>query len=247
MRTKLSCKRKIVIKKEYIIFLLCGIIIFLALFMFNKFNKKVTPNLLDVVITSINKFNETILTTYTVRNLYNEIATLDEVIKITQNSNEEIISVDFNLENVYKALSIITNYLKESIEDEDLRKNVLEYYDEWLSSDLKGIVLNLPMGIVSGNIFTTNLGPKIPVKINYVGYIASSVSLKIEDYGINNVLISIYIDCSITNELIIPNEKNKIKNDYSILVASRIIQGKVPTYYGGSIQTKSNILNIPIE
>ena len=102
------------------------------------------------------------------------------------------------------------------------------------------------MGAVSSNIYTTNLGPKIPVKINYVGYLASALRISLEDYGINNVLISIYIDCSITNELIIPSSKREVKNDYHILVASKIIQGKVPEYYGGMMETKSSILNIPI-
>lgn len=247
MKAKLVCKKRMVLKKQYILFFIVSIIIFLTFLMFNYFNSKITPKLINVASTSINRFNETILTNYTVKNLYNEIATLDEVIKIVQNSKEEIISVDFNLESVYKALSIITNYLKESVEDEETRKEALENYNEWLSADVDGIVLRLPLGVASDNIFTANLGSKIPVKISYVGYVGSSVRINLENYGINNVLVSVYIDCSITNEIIVPTLKDKIKHQYSILVASKIIQGTVPKYYGGSMEAKSNILNIPIE
>ncbi len=246
MRAKLNCRRKTVIKGNYVIGIILMLIIFLTIFGVYNFNTKITPNLINIARASVNEFNETIITDYTVKNLYNEIATLDEVIKITQNSREEIISVDFNLENVYKALSIITNYIKESVESESLRQKVFSYYNGWLSSDLKAIVLSLPMGAVSKNIFVTNLGPRLPVKINYIGYIGSSIRLKVEDYGINNALVSIYIDCSITNEFIIPVLNNKVTNQYSILVASKIIQGSIPKYYGGAIETKSNILNIPI-
>lgn len=247
MRAKLVCKKRTILKRQYFILGIILIILFLFFSILNYFNNKVTPKLLSIASTGINRFNETILTNYTVKNLYNEIATLDNVIKITQNSKEEIISVDFNLESVYKALSIITNYLKENVENEKTRKKALENYNEWLSSLVDGIVLSLPIGIVNDSVFTANLGPKVPVKISYVGYVGSSIRIKLEDYGINNVLVSVYIDCSITNEIIIPTLKDKINHQYSILVASKIIQGTVPKYYGGSIETKSNVLNIPIE
>ncbi len=246
MKTRLVCKEKKEFKIKNIVSIIIIGILLLTFWLFYNFNKNITPNLIDIAIISINRFNETILTNYTVKGLYQEVSTLKDVIKITQNKNDEIISVDFNLESVYKALSVITTYLQDCVNDISLRKEILNYYEEWLSNDLKSIVLKLPMGAVSSNIYTTNLGPKIPVKINYVGYLASALRISLEDYGINNVLISIYIDCSITNELIIPSSKREVKNDYHILVASKIIQGKVPEYYGGMMETKSSILNIPI-
>ena len=103
------------------------------------------------------------------------------------------------------------------------------------------------MGVASDGVFLANLGPKIPVKINYMGYLATSVRIKLEDYGINSVLVSLYIDCSITNEFIVPTIQKEINHSYSILLASKIIQGTVPEYYGGSWETKSNILNVPID
>ena len=246
MKTRLICKEQKKIKPNTLISGLIIVIIGLTFLLFNQFNRNITPKLLDIAIININRFNETVLTNYTVRSLYQEISTLKNVIEITQNKNDEIISVDFNLESVYKALSVITTYLQDSINSTSLRKEILEYYDEWMSSDIKSIVLKLPMGAVSPNIYSTNLGPRIPVKINYVDYIASSLRIQMEDYGINNVLVSIFIDCSITNELIIPSSRREVKNDYHILVASKIIQGKVPEYYGGMMETKSSILKIPI-
>ena len=52
---------------------------------------------------------------------------------------------------------------------------------------------------------------------------------------------------SITNEFIVPSVKNEVNHSYSILLASKIIQGIVPNYYGGQIETKSNILNVPLK
>lgn len=211
-----------------------------------KFNHSVTPKLLDIAKASINRLNETILTNYRVKDLYPQVE-LESAIRITKNSKDEIISVDFDLENVYKALSILTEYLQKSVEDENIRKEILKYYNEDLSSDLNSIILTIPFGIVGNGIYLANLGPRIPVKISYMGHVASNVRIKLEDYGINNVLISIYIDCFITNEFIIPSLEKEISHEYNILVASKIIQGIVPSYYGGVMEAKSNILNIPIQ
>lgn len=210
-----------------------------------KFNKRVTPKLLQIAEVSINKLNETILTNYKVKDIYPQV-NLEDAIVLTKNNKEEIISVDFKLENVYKALSIITGYLQKSVEDQRTRNDVLKYYNEDLSSTLDSIILSIPMGVVSDKIYLANLGPRIPVKVSYMGYVASSVRIKLEDYGINNVLISIYIDCFITNSFITPSIEKEINHEYNILVASKIIQGIVPEYYGGVMEAKSNILNVPI-
>lgn len=240
---KISKKFSISIGKMLgIIFLL---ILFFSVFLFIKFNQKITPKLLNVAVASVNKLNESILTNYKVKNLYKDVD-LNDAISIVKNGKGEIITVDFKLEQVYEALSLITTYLQENLEDVNVRNQVLNHYNEDLSSGLDSIILSIPIGVASDKIYLANLGPRIPVKVSYMGYIASSVRIKLEDYGINNALISIFIDCSISNEFIAPNVKEKIGHEYSILIASKIIQGIVPNYYGGVMETKSSILNVPI-
>ena len=220
-------------------------IFFLAVILFFGFNKKITPNLIAIAESSINKLNESILLQYRVSDLYKKIE-LEDLIKITKNSNEEIIAVDFKLEEAYEALSVITNYLQDSLASERVRNEILTHYNEDLSSSLDSIILSIPMGVMSKGIYLANLGPRIPVKVNYMGYVGTNIRIKLEDYGINNVLIFLYIDCDITNEFIIPATRKTISHNYSILIASKVIQGIVPKYYGGSMETKSNILNVPI-
>lgn len=246
MRAKMSRKRKFDLKISYVLGIILFLIFFFAYSFFQKFNEKVTPNLINVAEVSINKLNESILMQYRVSNVYKEI-NFDDVILLTKNTKDEILSVDFKLENVYEALTLITQYLKKNLEDIDTRNRILQYYNEDLSSSLDSIILSIPIGVASKGIFLANLGPRIPVRVNYMGYLATSVRIKLEDYGINNALVSLYIDCSITNEIIVPNIQKEINHSYSILLASKIIQGIVPDYYGGSYETKSNILNVPLE
>ena len=246
MRAKLNKKRKIEIKISYGLGIIFFCILFFTFILLYQFNKKITPKLLLVAETSINKLNESILMQYRVSNLYKEIQ-LNDLIYMNKNNKDEIIAVDFHLENAYEALAVITRYLQNSLEDESVRKNILKYYSEDLSSNLDSIVLSVPMGVASDFLYMANLGPRIPVKVNYMGYISTSIRIKLEDYGINNVLISLYIDCSITNEFIVPSMEKEINHSYSILIASKIIQGIVPDYYGGALEAKSNVLNVPIK
>lgn len=245
MKTKSYWKWNVHFKWSHILLFFVMMILVLSITFFIKFNKGVTPKLLQIAEVSINKLNETILTNYRVKDIYPQVD-LESAIVLTKNSKEEIISVDFNLENVYKALSILTEYLQSSVEDLNVRKDILEYYNEDLSSETGSIILSIPIGVASDKIYLANLGPRIPVKIRYMGYVASNVRIKLEDYGINNVLISIYIDCYVTNSFIAPALETSINHEYNILVASKIIQGVVPEYYGGVMEAKSNILNVPI-
>ncbi len=233
-------------KPSFLISFIIIVILFLTIFFWQKFNQKITPNLLYVAESSINKLNESILMQYRVSNVFSQV-NLDKVINLTKSKKDEIIAVDFKLENAYDALSIITKYLQNSLQDLKIRNNILKYYNKDLSSSLDSIILSIPIGVASKEIFLANLGPRIPVKVNYMGYLSTSVRIKLEDYGINNCLISLFIDCSITNEFIIPSIKKEINHSYSILIASKIIQGNIPDYYGGTLETKSNILNIPLK
>ena len=227
-----------------------GIVIFVGLLFFtflfmHSFNIKVNPKLIEIAKTSIQKLQNTILTNFQVKNLYSQFD-LENMMVLTKNKQDEIISVDFKLEEVYKSLTEITKYLQQSMEDVIMRKQVLTYYSEELSNDLNSLILLVPMGVSSNMAYLAHLGPKIPVKITYMEYVTSNIRIALENYGINNVLISIYIDCEISSSFLIPAMEEKVKNNYSILVASKIIEGKIPTYYGGKIETKSNLLNIPI-
>ncbi len=244
MKARLYSK-KVIFKNSYKTVCAILLILFLTItFLFN-FNKKVTPKLLNVAEASIDKLNEDILMNYKVSDVYKKVD-LNNIINIEKNSKEEIIDIDFNLENVYEVLSLMLNYLQEKLNNVDVRKQILRYYSDDLSSSLDDIVLNIPMGVASDGIYLVNLGPKIPVKVSYVGYFSGKIRLEVKSYGINNSLISIYIDSNISNEFILPSLEEKINHTYSILLISKVIQGIVPKYYGGYINEKSEVLNVPI-
>ena len=54
------------------------------------------------------------------------------------------------------------------------------------------------------------------------------------------------MDISIQHEIITPVTFQTKDLKYEILLSAQIINGTVPSLYGGVYETKSNILNVPI-
>ena len=53
---------------------------------------------------------------------------------------------------------------------------------------LKGIIYEIPSGVVFNNAFLSNVGPKVPVKIKYSGNVGLDVKTRVKKYGINSHL-----------------------------------------------------------
>lgn len=231
-------------KTSTMISLVFLLICFFSYFFLHSFNQSVTPKLLEIASKNIDKF------TYNLLNDYHFLAGISDtsfknLINISKNKEEEIISVGYNMKEAYQIADEIIDRLQNDYTDLEYGKLNMPYFDENLSSGCNGFVLSMPMGVTSNQIFLTNLGPKIPVKIKFVGTILTNLKTRVSDYGINNAMVELYIEVTMTHEIITPVTFQNKTFTYEILLDARIINGSVPSYYGGLLETKSNILNIP--
>lgn len=244
-RAKLKSAKSLKIKPTTILSLVLLTICFFCWIFLNQFNKKVTPKLIEIATLNIDKL------TYNIFNDYTMMAEMDDelvanLLTITKNQKDEIINISYNTKNAYKIASILAERIKKDYISIENGNKKLEYYDEELSNIEDGLVLTLPIGIVSDKVYLANLGPRIPVKIKFVGTLLTNLKTKVQNYGINNALIELYIDVSITHEIITPVTFQNKELKYEILIGAQVINGAVPSYYGGLFETKSNILNVPI-
>lgn len=175
----------------------------------------------------------------------------DDMYNVVQNKNGEIQTIDFNPIVVNKFLNKTTSVVSQNLRN--LEKGNIDDIsfidkDDYDVENLKnGVISRIPMGVTTNNILLSNLGPKIPVKINMIGNVVSNVETKISNYGINNAMIEIFAKVEVTEEVILPFQTKQIKVVNNVPVAIKIINGNVPEYYGSSLNEKSNILSIPIE
>lgn len=230
-----------------IIFILIIIAVFLS---FKFISEKVTPSIMNYAELQAGK-----LATYIIRQaVSNEVTdkiNVDDLFIMTKDSNNEIKSIDFNPLTVNKMLSLVTenvNLYLTKFEKGELDELDIPSSNFNLPSKKKlqnGIIFEIPSGMVFGNSILSNIGPKIPVKLNLVGDIDSDVETDVTNYGINNALIEVIIKVHVVEQVILPFTSKKIEVEMNVPVAIKLIQGNVPNYYfnGTGSNTK---LSIPI-
>ena len=154
----------------------------------------------------------------------------DKLIEIIRNKNDEIVEVDFKVIECEKMLlTVIGEINKEAAK---------------LTSD--GYLLNIPLGYITKSPILVNLGPKIPVKIVTTDVVLGDVQTKITEFGINSAMLELYLNFEIKYNATLPLEKQTKVLKYRALVASKVINGKVPDFYNGTFNKKSDTFNLPI-
>lgn len=248
-KVKLKSKKKV--KKSTKITI---VIIFLFLFIYlflDYCGKKVFPVIMKQAQIDCKKMAINIMKNSLTDDVLN-ILDEDELFYIVQNKNGEVQTIDFNPITVNKFLSETTSIVSENLKNlesgqvSDISFINSEEYD--IKKLKNGVISEIPMGIITNNVLLSNLGPKVPVKLNLIGNVVSSIETSISNYGINNAIVKIYAKVEVTEEVIIPFQTKRIKVVNNIPIAIKIIQGKVPDYYNdGKLNSSSNILSLPIE
>lgn len=170
---------------------------------------------------------------------------INDLFIVQYNNNGEIILIDFNSKKSSEVLNGITNLIEYSlkkIEDGNVNK-FRDYYSDYNYNLLKrGIVVEVPFGTCFNSNFLNNLGPKIPVKISFTKNIETGFSTDVVEYGINNALLKLNLNIKINIRVILPIVSDEISNSFTIPVAMKVIQGKIPSYYIDGFTTNSNIV-----
>lgn len=247
-RIKLKKKNKIKLSTK-----ISTIIVFIIIctyIIMNYSSKKVIPMLMSEAEIYCKKMAIMII-----KNSINEevLKTLDDnMFKIVQNNNGKIQTIDFNPIIVNRFLTKTTSVVSDNLTNlEKGNIDEISFLDKenFNYKKLKnGVISEIPMGIITNNVFLSNLGPKVPVKLNLIGNVVSNVETKVRNYGINSALVEIIVKVEVSEQVIIPFQTKTIKIVNEVPVSIKIINGNVPNYYlNGSMSERSNVLSIPIQ
>lgn len=152
----------------------------------------------------------------------------ETIYEIIKNDKGEIQLIDFNTTKVNQILSSLTNNIETKIKNME-NSQILSAEEVIPTSD--GLIYNLPIGAVTGNVFLTNLGTKIPLKIFLMGDVLSTIDTSITEYGLNNALLKIGIKITINTRVIAPFTSEEFTITQDIPISVKIIQGTIPEYY----------------
>lgn len=202
-------KKKSLKKKIFIIILL---IIINSLLLIYYISNKVMPT---IMITSKNIIKETGMTIIS-ENVSDKIISIldkEELFYIEKDINGNIESIDYNtkvVNEILKEVSIVSyNNFKKYEKEKD------------------GVITYVPIFSGSKNIFFSNLGPKVPIKLILDGNVVTSLQTDVREYGYNSALIEISVRIEANTEVVLPFKSTNEKIVNIVPVSIKIVEGDV--------------------
>lgn len=217
-------KRRVILKNYIFIYL---VIIFIEVFYsIDKIGLMISPKMINIIKNNISYYDniliEEYLDTKELRDSY-----IEELITIDKNSKEEIVNIDINTSKSYILLNKIVNNLKNSNST---------YRDMYAKNKKNYIILRYPIGLISNNILINNLGYRIPIRLELNSNILTGIKSKVTNYGLNNALIEVYLKVKFTSNVVYFSLDDRVDNEYEILLASKMIMGRVPEMFNGYLE-----------
>ncbi len=213
--------------------------IFLILFVFSivfltLLNKKAMPSIMSYANVQTKRIGIEILRSVGTKDV-NDLLRNKELFTIIKNNEGEIESIDFNTAIINDALIVVAKNVRSKLKEVEKGEGLPEeMYSELLDKNLKkGIIYEVPVGVVFENSFLSNFGPKIPVKIKYSGNVGLDVKTRVKQYGLNSALIEIFIYVEVTQRTILPFQSKDVKLTSEIPVIMKVVKGTIPNYMSG--------------
>lgn len=232
---KFKGKKKLRIYIQFVLILIIGLCVFLL----SNYNNKISSKVIDVASVKL----EEITTLYIKNNIAPIPADLNKLIKVTKNSKEEILMVDTDYNYAYEIMVDIVKKIQSSILELE-NGNISDFQNrQELHSNKGNLYLLIPLGMSDNGVLFSALGPKIPIKISFYEHVLGTIETNIMEYGINNAILKVTLTIDLEQKLIMPYKEKKVTNQYKLELGSKVINGTIPSIYGGSIFQKSSTLS----
>lgn len=206
------------LKRKYYILITFLISLFLFIIIFSLYSKKLNPKLNDYIdfLVKDEIYKKVIKSNNFITN-----EEINDILYIDKNNSNEIVYLDYDIDKTYKLLN--------------------KYIDSLKKDNSKSKILTVPFFIASDNIIISSLGPKIKFKYEIIDNVKGKIKTKVTDFGVNNALVEMYFELEIGYLVVIPMNKKESVLKTEILISSKIINGKVPTFYGKNIFKESGV------
>ena len=196
-------------KKIFMLFILVLILVVLLLYFYSD---KISPLLIKNSKIESKKIAIDIISKDISKDVI-EILNKNELFIIEKDINGNIELIDYDTKTVNKILLITSKQVSKNF-----RK---------LEKNKDGIIMNIPMGAITNNIFLENLGPKVPIKLVLNGNALTSLKTKVKEYGINSALIEVSVKVEANIDIVVPFRSNEIKVVNEIPISIKVVKGNV--------------------
>ena len=153
-----------------------------------------------------------------------------DILIIEKDSDNKIETVHFNMIVLNQISNTIVNDLMntyQSIENGTYKAKDQSYYEKRIEDiSHNGISSQIPL-CKPLNIFPIT----IPVKFKNVAYIGSNIKRKVENYGLNHIMIEISIEVNINLVMVYPFFKEYETYRFDVPVLLELYEGQIPDTY----------------
>ncbi|MEC0301886.1 sporulation protein YunB [Terribacillus saccharophilus] len=183
---------------------------------------------------------------------------LNAFVQVEKDTNGNVTHASWDAATVNEVLRKVTfrvqNYLRlmedgqmPAVSEEQLAEEAAaDVIQEKLEED--PTLVDIPLGQATNNALLANLGPRIPVKFEMIGYVESGVDVKVEEYGINNAMFVFMVEIKANVRIIIPFSTKTTTVTQDVLLGSTVIQGQVPEFYNNGGESRSSpSFSIPMQ
>lgn len=203
-------------------------------FLIKYYSDKISPLLIDYVDSKVRQITLAIINESLTEAIDSNYP--NNILNIKRNSTNDIELINYNTKEVSKFLGVISDKAEEKIhkleegdiENLDISAYLLDNYSN------ENLIYSIPLGVASQNIFLSNLGPKIPIKLKLNSDIITGIKTQIKDYGINNALLELDINIEAEIQIILPFNHKISTITFTTPLSIELINGKVPSYYYGN-------------
>lgn len=230
LKKRKSKKNKII---NYILLVLILLIISI-IYILKIFNDKALPQLISYSEIELKKIVTSVISSTVTKEIAENI-NIDDLFITSKDTNDNIKSIDFNTKSINMILTRTTDVVEESLkylETGQIDKLKLDYVPYTFDDNIKkGIIYEIPSGIIFNNVLLNNIFPKIPVKIHLIGNIFCKLNTDVSEYGINNALIKVNINIEVEVKILLPFVSSNSKINVDVPILMKIMEGSVPSYY----------------
>lgn len=224
------------LNKNYFYKLFFGLFIVFLSSMFNLFfiDNRLNQIFVDYIDIEVKKICNNIISNA----INNYISNEDNTKFLVKNYNAgDSGNLSYDTEKLNKFSSGFSKYLNNVLTDVDIGNlndnfSNSRFNNYNLSSIRNGFLCNISLGSINKSTLFSSLGPKIPIRMVFSGNFNTDIDIQVEEYGINNVIVKIYLIININERAILPLTSKKSELIIREPIAVDIIKGEIPNYYG---------------
>lgn len=157
-----------------------------------------------------------------------------KLLNIKYSSDKE--NINYDIQEINKLTNSITKDLQKELNNLDAGL----VHDNYLFNDSRtkrfkhienGIICDLSIGSIRNSLLFANVGPTIPIKLVFLSQINTDVNVKTKEYGINNIMVSMYLRVTLSEQITMPisSKRKKIVIEEPLMI--NIIKGEIPYLY----------------